>query len=227
MTCQFLAHEAISIEPLVRAEPLRHRIKLPAAFADRFARTRSIGVDVLARQRLNTNLIKDCRIVLDGHGPAWLADCNSSRFAATAVNLMRNVLICSSRACCSAPGGSMRAVSKSLAAIFSRSCISIPTALRPAEHNRFGEALSVRYQTQRPRRAAAGDTSSLIRTLTIPKRYAAGLEMSCPGGACYWAPEIPSVTVRPSRPGARADMNRFTIVVVFSSARPAVGTVRR
>ena len=30
--------------------------------------------------------------------------------------------------------------------------------LRPAEHNRFGEALSVRYRTQRPRRAAAGDT---------------------------------------------------------------------
>jgi hypothetical protein len=94
----------------------------------------------------------------------------------------------------------------------------IPTALRSAEHNRFGEALSVRYQTQRPRRAAAGDTSSLIRTLTIPKRYAAGLEMSCPGGACYWAPEIPSVTLRPSRPDARADVNRFTIVVVFSSA---------
>jgi hypothetical protein len=36
---QFLAHEAVSIEPLVRAEVLRHRIKLPAAFADRFART--------------------------------------------------------------------------------------------------------------------------------------------------------------------------------------------
>jgi hypothetical protein len=103
----------------------------------------------------------------------------------------------------------------------------IPIALRPAEHNRFGEALSVRYQTQRPRRAAAGDTSSLIRTLTITKRYAAGLEMSCPGGACYWVPEIPSVTLRPSRPDARADVNRFTIVVVFSSARPAVGTHAR
>jgi hypothetical protein len=126
LVCQFLAHEAVSIEPLVRAEPLRHRIKLPAAFVDRCARTRSIGVDVLARQRLNTNLIKDCRIVLDGHGPAWLADRNSSRFAATALNLMRNVLICSSRACCSAPGGSLRAVSKSLAAIFSRSCILSP-----------------------------------------------------------------------------------------------------
>jgi hypothetical protein len=81
---------------------------------------------VLTRQRLNTNLIKDFRIVLDGHGPVWLADCNSSRFAATALNLMRNVLICSSRACCSAPGGSLRAVSKSLAAIFSRSCILSP-----------------------------------------------------------------------------------------------------
>jgi hypothetical protein len=126
LVCQFLAHEAVSIEPLVRAEPLRHRIKLPAAFVDRCARTRSIGVDVLARQRLNTNLIKDCRIVLDGHGPAWLADRNSSRFAATALNLMRNVLICSSRACCSAPGGSLRAGSKSLAAIFSRSCILSP-----------------------------------------------------------------------------------------------------
>jgi hypothetical protein len=24
------------------------------------------------------------------------------------------------------------------------------------------------------------------------KSYAVGLEISCPGGACYWAPEIPS-----------------------------------
>jgi hypothetical protein len=126
---------------------LRHRIKFPAAFADRCARARSIGVDVLTRQRLNTNLVKDFRIVLDGHGP-WLADRNSSRFAATALNLMRNILICSSRACCSAPGGSLRAVSKSLAAIFSRSCILSPTAFRSAEHNRSEEALSVRYPTQ-------------------------------------------------------------------------------
>ena len=58
-------------------------------------------------------------------GP-YLADCNSFRFAATALNLMRNVRICSTRACCSA-GGSLRAVSKSLAAMFSRSCIFIAT----------------------------------------------------------------------------------------------------
>ena len=25
-----------------------------------------------------------------------------------------------------------------------------------------------------------------------PEKYAVGLEMSRPGGACYWAPEIPS-----------------------------------
>jgi hypothetical protein len=177
----------------VRAEVSRHRIKLPAAFVDRCARTRSISVDVLTRQRLNTNLIKDFRIVLDGHGPTCSGREHASRFQKLGSHLLEVLHF-------------------------------IPTALRPAEHNRFGEALSVRYRTQRPRRAAAGDTSSLIRTLTIPKRYAAGLEMSCPGGACYWAPEIPSVTVRPSRPDARADVNRFTIVVVFSSARPAVGT---
>ena len=67
---QFRADEAVSVEPLVWAEGLRHRIKLPAAFADRFACTRSIGVDVLACERLNTNLMKDFRIVLDGHVPA-------------------------------------------------------------------------------------------------------------------------------------------------------------
>jgi hypothetical protein len=54
----------------VRAEVLRHRIKPPAAFVDRFARTRSIGVGVLARQRFNTNFIKDFRIVLDSQGLA-------------------------------------------------------------------------------------------------------------------------------------------------------------
>jgi hypothetical protein len=56
-------------------------------------------------------------------GAAYSADCNCFRFAATALNLVRNVQICSSRACCSAPGGSLRAVSQSVAAIFSRSCI--------------------------------------------------------------------------------------------------------
>src|SRR6516162_5638247 len=67
---QFLADEAVSVEPLMRAEVLRQRIELPAAFVDRFARTRSIGVNVLARQRLNTNFIKDFRVVLDNHGLA-------------------------------------------------------------------------------------------------------------------------------------------------------------
>ena len=65
---------------------------------------------------------------------AYLADCNCSRFAAIALNLVRNVPICSSRACCSAPGGSLRAVSQSLPAIFSRSCIFVSTAFRCAEH---------------------------------------------------------------------------------------------
>ena len=134
---------------------MRHWIKPPAAFVDRFARTRPIGVDVLARERLHTNLVKDFRVVLDGHGPTWPADCNSFRFAATALNLVRNVLICSSRACCSAPGGSLPAVSKSLAAILSRSCILSPTSFRDAEHNRFGEALSVRYRTHGEQRYRA------------------------------------------------------------------------
>ena len=31
---------------------------------------------------------------------------------------------------------------------------------------------------------------SLARPLQ--KNYAVGLEMQCPAGACYWAPEIPS-----------------------------------
>ena len=76
-----------------------------------------------------------------------MADCNSFRFAATALNLMRNVPICSSRACCSAPGGSLRAVSKSLAAIFSRSCILSPLHFAVQNTTGFGEALSVRYRT--------------------------------------------------------------------------------
>jgi hypothetical protein len=79
--------------------------------------------------------------------PPYLADCNSFRFAATALNLMRNVPICSSRACCSAPGGSLRAVSKSLAAIFSRSCILSPLHFAMQNTAGFGEALSVRYRT--------------------------------------------------------------------------------
>jgi hypothetical protein len=60
---------------------------------------------------------------------------------------MRNVPICSSRACCSAPGGSLRAVSKSLAAIFSRSCILSPLHFAVQNTTGFGEALSVRYRT--------------------------------------------------------------------------------
>jgi hypothetical protein len=35
----------------------------------------------------------------------------------------------------------------------------------------------------------------------VKKSYAVGLEKSCPGGVCYWAPEIPSA-VRFSRPSA-------------------------
>jgi hypothetical protein len=109
-----------------------------------------------------TNHIKDFRIVRDGHGPAWLADCNSSRFAATALDLMRNVLICSSRACCSAPGGSLRAGSKSFAAIFSRSCILSP--LHFAVQNTtdlgkrclFGVGLNAQGEAALVRDAAAG-----------------------------------------------------------------------
>jgi hypothetical protein len=58
--------------------------------------------------------------------------CNCFCFAAIALSLVRNVPICSSRACCSVPGGSLRAVSQSLAAIFSRFCIFVSTAFRYA-----------------------------------------------------------------------------------------------
>jgi hypothetical protein len=37
-------------------------------------------------------------------------------------------------------------------------------------------------------RTAAGEPSPPIGPLTVPKKYAAGLEMSCPN----WDPEIPS-----------------------------------
>jgi|HubBroStandDraft_6_1064221.scaffolds.fasta_scaffold584935_2 hypothetical protein len=88
----------------------------------------------------------------------YLADCNCLRFAATALNLMRNVPICSSRACCSTPGGSLRAVSKSLAAIFSRSCILSPLHFAVQNTTGFGEALSVRYRTQWPKASSAGES---------------------------------------------------------------------
>jgi hypothetical protein len=34
--------------------------------------------------------------------------------------------------------------------------------------------------------------SRSISASHVTKNYAVGLEMSCPGGACHWAPEIPS-----------------------------------
>jgi hypothetical protein len=78
---------------------------------------------------------------------------------------MRNVLICSSRACCSAPGGSLRAVSKSLAAIFSRSCI-YPQRFSLCRTHQIREALSVPYRTQRPRRAALRPMPEGFETVT-------------------------------------------------------------
>ena len=73
----------------MRAEVSRHRIELPAAFVDRCARTRSISVDVLTRQRLNTNLIKDFRIVLDVHGPTCSGRELASRFQELGSHLLK------------------------------------------------------------------------------------------------------------------------------------------
>ena len=40
---------------------------------------------------------------------------------------------------------------------------------------------------------SAYDTLPILNSPTwVSKNYAVGLEMLCPGGACYWAPEIPS-----------------------------------
>src|ERR1700730_11671188 len=107
-----------------------------------------------------------------GEAP-YLADCNSFRFAATALNLMRNVPICLSRACCSAPGGSLRAVSKSLAAVFSRSCILSPLHFAMQNTTGFGEAVSVRFRTPRPRReqcrAMRSRRSAKLRGASVPR----------------------------------------------------------
>ena len=71
----------------------------------------------------------------------YLADCNCSRFATMAAIRARNIPISLRSSWRSGPDGSLRADSSSLAAMFSRSCISSPIAFRCAEHNGLGGKL--------------------------------------------------------------------------------------
>jgi len=57
-------------------------------------------------------------------------------------------------------------------------CGAIAESLRPAEAN-LPEGSDIDI--------AAGEGQAISQ-----KNYAVGLEMSCPGGAYHWAPEIPS-----------------------------------
>jgi hypothetical protein len=109
-------------------------------------------------------------------GEPYLADCNTFRFAATALNLMRNVLICSSRACCSAPGGSLRAVSKSLAAIFSRSCILSPHCISLCRTQQIWGSVVCSVSDSTPKASSAGAERPVHGSPQRPDSPAAFLE---------------------------------------------------
>ncbi len=68
-------------------------------------------------------------------------------------------------------------------------------ASRESDHRRINRAgMRLEELGLGSEATAARNTKPVDRgcKLTVKKIYAVGLEMVCPGGACHWAPEIPS-----------------------------------